>query len=155
MQNNINYHNLKEYFITASDVKLFEFHKDEHYYMGIFTENLGNIFEFDNYYMPYINNDNLSTLETKFPGVFKKISDFPRFKSKYNPVQSYKTMNINNSVRIENAFLRLPKVGRVRFRTKQRICGTRTSVSIRKKASGKYYASILCKQVPQVLFKVK
>lgn len=75
MQNNINYHNLKEYFITASDVKLFEFHKDEHYYMGIFTENLGNIFEFDNYYMPYINNDNLSTLETKFPGVFKKISD--------------------------------------------------------------------------------
>lgn len=75
MRNDINYHNLKEYFITASDVKLFEFYKDDHYYMGIFTENLGNIFEFDNYYMPYINNDNIFTLETKFPGVFKKINN--------------------------------------------------------------------------------
>ena len=96
----------------------------------------------------------LRNLETAYKRFFKKISEFPRFKSKYNPVQSYKTLNINNSVRIENAFLRLPKVGWVRFRTKQRICGTITSVTIRTKASGKYYASILCKQVPQVLFKV-
>ena len=96
----------------------------------------------------------LRNLETAYKRFFKKISEFPRFKSKYNPVQSYKTMNINNSVRIENTFLRLPKVGKVRFRTKQRICGTITSVTIRRKASGKYYASILCKQVPEVLFKV-
>ena len=38
----------------------------------------------------------LRNLETAYKRFFKKISEFPRFKSKYNPVQSYKTMNINN-----------------------------------------------------------
>ena len=39
----------------------------------------------------------LRNLETAYKRFFKRISDFPRFKSKYNPVQSYKTLNINNS----------------------------------------------------------
>lgn len=72
MINDIEYTKLQEYFKTSSDVKLFEFYREQHYYLGIYTENLGNIFDFDNYYMPHINNDNLANLQTKFPGVFKK-----------------------------------------------------------------------------------
>ena len=50
-------------------------------------------------------------------------------------------------------FIRLPKIGFIRFRTKQQILGTITSVTIKRKSSGKYYASIRCKDVPQVIFK--
>ncbi len=75
MINNIEYTKLQEYFKTSCDVKLFEFYKENHYYLGIYTENLGNIFDFDNYYMPYINSDDISKLETKFPSLFKKIDN--------------------------------------------------------------------------------
>lgn len=51
---------------------------------------------------------------------FSNVSGFPRFKSKYNPVQSYNTQNYNNSIRIVGNRIRLPKVGLIRFRTKQK-----------------------------------
>jgi len=95
----------------------------------------------------------LRDLETGYNRFFNQVSDFPKFKSKKHPVQSYRTQNINNSVRIEGNLIRLPKVGFVRFRTKQQILGTITSVTVKRTASGKYYASIKCKDVPQIIFK--
>ena len=73
MINNIEFYKLKEYFKTACDVKIFEHYKEQHYYLGIYTENLANIYDLDNYYIHYINNDTLSNLNTLFPGVFNKI----------------------------------------------------------------------------------
>ena len=72
MINNIEYNQLKEYFKLSTDVKIFEFYKENHYYLGIYTENLGNIYDFDNYYMPYIKSDDINKLETIFPSIFKK-----------------------------------------------------------------------------------
>lgn len=95
----------------------------------------------------------LRNLENAYDRFFNHISGFPRFKSKKNPVQSYRTQNINNSVRIEGNRIRLPKIGFIRFRTKQKILGTITSVTVKRKASGKYYISIQCKDVPQNIFK--
>ena len=95
----------------------------------------------------------LRNLETAFKRFFKGISDYPRYKSKYNSLQSYKTMNINNSIRIEGNRIRLPKVGWIKFRTKQKIKGTIKSVTIKKNPSGKYTLSILCDNVSQKLFK--
>ena len=60
-----------------------------------------------------------------------------------NPVQSYKTNNINNNIRIKDKFIRLPKVGWIRFRTHQKITGQIQSVTVKRKASGKYFISIL------------
>ena len=90
----------------------------------------------------------LRNLETAFERFFKGISNYPKYKSKYNPVQSYKTMNINNNIRIDGRRIRLPKVGMIKFHTKRIITGEISSVTIRKKNSGKYYAAILCKDVP-------
>ena len=95
----------------------------------------------------------LRNLETAFKRFFKGISDYPQYKSKYNPVQSYKTMNINNCIRIRCNRIRLPKVGWIKFRTKQKIKGTIKSVTVKKNPSGKYTVSILCSDVPQKPFK--
>ena len=71
----------------------------------------------------------------------------------YNPLQSYKTININNCIRIKSNRIRLPKVGWIKFRTQQKIKGTIKSVTVRKNPSGKYTLSILCDDIPNKLFK--
>ena len=87
--------------------------------------------------------ESLKNLENAFDRFFKHLSKYPRYKSKYNPVQSYKTNNINNNIRIEGKHIRLPKVGWIRFRTHQKISGKIQSVTVKQKASGKYFVSIL------------
>ncbi len=69
------YNELKECFQNSPDANIYEFYKDNHYFLCMYTENQGNIAELDAYYMPIINEGNLTKLETIFPGVFKKIND--------------------------------------------------------------------------------
>lgn len=95
----------------------------------------------------------LRNLETAFQRFFHEKSNYPRYKSKYNPLQSYKTININNCIRIKGNRIRLPKVGWIKFRTQQKIKGTIKSVTVRKNPSGKYTLSILCDDIPNKLFK--
>ena len=97
--------------------------------------------------------ESLKNLENAFDRFFKHLSKYPRYKSKYNPVQSYKTNNINNNIRIMDKWIRLPKVGWIRFRTHQKISGKIQSVTVKQKASGKYFVSILCKDVTRHVFK--
>jgi putative transposase len=77
--------------------------------------------------------ESLKNLENAFDRFFKHLSNYPCYKSKYNPVQSYKTNNINNNIRIEGKRIRLPKVGWIRFRTHQKISGKIQSVTVKKK----------------------
>ena len=56
-------------------------------------------------------------------------------------------------IRIKDKFIRLPKVGWIRFRTHQKITGQIQSVTVKRKASGKYFISILCKNVTRHIFK--
>ena len=56
-------------------------------------------------------------------------------------------------IRIKDKFIRLPKVGWIRFRTHQKITGQIQSVTVKRKASGKYFVSILCKDVTRHVFK--
>lgn len=51
-------------------------------------------------------------LETAFRNFFRdKRIGFPQWKSSKKSKMAYKTNNINNSIRIENGKLRLPKIG--------------------------------------------
>ena len=95
----------------------------------------------------------LRNLETAFQRFFHEKSNYPQYKSKYNPLQSYKTININNCIRIKSNRIRLPKVGWIKFRTQQKIKGTIKSVTVRKNPSGKYTLSILCDDIPNKIFK--
>lgn len=80
-------------------------------------------------------------------------SEEPRFKSKRNPTQSYTTKFTNDNIAFYDHFLRLPKVGLVRFAKSREIEGRILSATIRKNPVGKYFVSLLCetdiKPLPQ------
>lgn len=81
---------------------------------------------------------------------FKKQNDRPRFKSKRNPVQSYKT-NIEKKnqlpeVSIVGNKLKLPKLKWVRFANSKQVEGRILSATIRRTASGKYFVSLLAER---------
>ena len=65
----------------------------------------------------------LRNLESEYDIFFNHISDFHRFNSKKNPVQSYHTQNVSKSVSIEYNHIRLSKIGFICYRTKnERLC---------------------------------
>lgn len=83
-------------------------------------------------------------LETAYKNFFKKQTKFPKFKSKRKSSHSYRTINQNGTIRIDNNLLKLPKVGYVKLNFHRelpqgyKIC----SATISEK-NGKYYASVL------------
>ena len=81
---------------------------------------------------------------------FKKQNERPRFKSKRNPVQSYKT-NIQGKsqlpeVSILGNILKLPKLKWVRFANSKQVAGRILNATIRRTASGKYFVALLVEQ---------
>ncbi|MDE5884437.1 MAG: transposase [Oscillospiraceae bacterium] len=77
---------------------------------------------------------------------------FPKFKSRRRSKNSYTTNHQNGSVRIENGYIRLPKIEFVRIKQHREIPeGYKIkSVTISQSASGKYDASILFEYENQV-----
>lgn len=83
-------------------------------------------------------------LETAFNNFYTKPKTcFPKYKSKKNNRQSYKTNNVSNGIRIENGKLKLPKLGFVKIKQHRLFNGKIKSATISKNPSGKYYVSIL------------
>ena len=76
---------------------------------------------------------------------------FPKYKSKKNSSQSYKTNNISNCIRIENSKLKLPKLGFVKIKQHRLFNGRIKSATISKTSSGKYHVSILVEEANDLL----
>jgi len=77
----------------------------------------------------------------------------PKFKSKRNGHQSYKTNNVNNSIRInfETRHIKLPILGWVKFRDNRVFNAQIRSATVSKDPSNRFYVSILIdKVVPRV-----
>ena len=92
-----------------------------------------------------------NNLQKAFKNFFKHRADKPVFKSKKNNRQSYTTINRKNSIRFENGKLRLPKVGFV-YGVWSRFCeGMIKSVTVKMKANGKFFISVLTEQKPKVI----
>ena len=70
----------------------------------------------------------------------------PKFKSKHDK-QSYTTKNVNNSIRIVNNMMLLPKIGIIKFDYHREVCGIIKRATITKSKSGKYYISLICDSV--------
>ena len=70
---------------------------------------------------------------------------FPNFRSKHKSCASYTTNLINGNIRLENGYLKLPKVGCVKIVQHRQIPDGYVikSVTVSQEPSGKYYASIL------------
>ncbi|KZL92717.1 IS200/IS605 family element RNA-guided endonuclease TnpB [Clostridium magnum] len=85
----------------------------------------------------------LKKLETSYKNFFKG-SGFPKFKSKHNYFQSYKTTYSHNNIEIKGNHIKLPKVGLVKFINHREIQGKIVNATISKTNTGKYFVSICC-----------
>jgi len=87
-------------------------------------------------------------LKTAYDNFFRKLkSGKPtnlKFKSKHNPKNSYRTISVNNSIRVEENKIRLPKLGFVKFKKSREVSGKIKSVTVSKNILGRYYISVLC-----------
>jgi putative transposase len=86
----------------------------------------------------------IRNLADSFDRFFKRQNADPRFKCRKNPVQSYTTKYTNGNIAIEGHFLKLPKLGRIRFANSRPLDGRILSATVRQNAAGKYFVSILC-----------
>ena len=97
-------------------------------------------------------------LEDSYKNFFKKISNYPSFKSKYSK-QSYRTPCIRSSYKgksysnivldLEIKKIRLPKLGLVDirgYRNLNKIDGRIINATIEKETTGKYYVSVLVEE---------
>ena len=84
----------------------------------------------------------VENLADSFDRYYKKQNKYPRFKSKKNPVQSYTTKYTNGNIAVEDNYLKLPKLGWVRFAKSREVKGRILSATIRRNPSGKYFVSI-------------
>lgn len=86
----------------------------------------------------------LRNLTDGFDRFFKQQNQYPHFKSKKNPVQSYTTKQTNGNIAILGKKLKLPKLGLVTFAKSREVAGRILNATIRRNPSGKYFVSLLC-----------
>jgi len=87
-------------------------------------------------------------LKTAYDNFFRKLKAGQptnlKFKSKHNPKHSYRTISVNNSIRVEDNCIRLPKLGFVRFKKSREVLGKIKSVTVSRNILNRYYISVLC-----------
>lgn len=93
----------------------------------------------------------LKDLDMAFQKFFKEHSGYPKFKSKKNRYESYRTSCTNNNVRYDNRKIKLPKIGWVKTKDKQLPQGRILNATISQEPNGHYYCSLCCTdvEVPQ------
>lgn len=82
----------------------------------------------------------LRDLETAYQNFFKGRNGYPKYKSKHNHKQTYRT--ISKGIRIEGKNLNLPKLGLVRMEQSREIQGKIVNATITRTASGRYLVSL-------------
>lgn len=90
----------------------------------------------------------LYDLDKAYVNFFEKRAKHPRFKSKHNPRQSYRTLNSHNTIRIENKHVRLPKVGFVKIRQAVKNADILNAI-VEKCPSGKYFVVLTVRFEPK------
>jgi len=83
-------------------------------------------------------------LNHAYQKLFKEHKGFPKFKSRKFPKQSYQCNAVNHNIKlVDQHHLKLPKLGRLRFKAGRQPVGQIKNVTIRLSATGKFYAIIL------------
>lgn len=81
-------------------------------------------------------------LNNAYKGFFEDGKGFPQFKRKRGE-ESYTTTKAK-SIKVDEKYIQLPTLGKMRYRKSRNIEGRICKATIRRSASGKYYVSILC-----------
>ena len=91
----------------------------------------------------------VGNVDSAYSRYYDKLGGKPKFKSKKNEIQSYKTKfnktPKGGSIRIEGNHIQLPKLGLVKFAKSREVSGSIKNATIRRTPSGKYFISIACK----------
>ncbi|MDE5415092.1 IS200/IS605 family element RNA-guided endonuclease TnpB [Alkalihalobacterium chitinilyticum] len=85
----------------------------------------------------------VENLADSYQRYYKKQNKAPKFKSKKNKVQSYTTKQTNGNIAVQDKYIKLPKLGLVRFAKSREVDGRIINATIRRNPSGKYFVSIL------------
>lgn len=118
--------------------------------LTIFKKNLPWLKEVDKFALQ----NALKNLADAYSRFFKKQARYPRFKSKKNPNQSYKTTFTNNNISMEDNFIKLPKLKLVELAKSRDVVGKIISATVRKYPSDKYFVSIITEQEIKELPKI-
>ena len=91
----------------------------------------------------------LKDLDTAYQNFFRRVkrgekSGYPRFKSKHNHRQSYKS---KANIKVFENSVQLPKLGKVKCRISKEVKGRILSATISRNPSGKYFVSLCCTDV--------
>jgi putative transposase len=92
----------------------------------------------------------LRHLERAYENFFRKRGGYPRFKSKRS-AQSYRTMNVRESIRVDGDSIRLPKAGTVKIRNTRDFAGRILSATVTRTAGGRYYITLQVEEEAEVL----
>ena len=91
--------------------------------------------------------NSLRDLERGFKNFFARRANHPRFKSKHDNKQSYRTNYTHGNIAIREKLIKLPKLGWIKAKISCPIEGRILNVTVSRTASGKFFISICCTDV--------
>jgi len=95
-------------------------------------------------------------LAEAFKKFFKEHVGYPKFKSRKYSRQSYRSERVNNNIqKVNDSYIKLPKLGEMKFKFGKDIPEVIKSVTIRRSPAGKYYAVLLVEDEKQVFNKTQ
>ncbi len=80
----------------------------------------------------------LRDLDVAYKNFFKHLGRYPRFKSKHDNHQSYRTINQGGNIRIVGKYIKLPKLGYVKVKQSMEV-GHINHAVVERTPSGKYF----------------
>lgn len=89
----------------------------------------------------------LKDLDVAYKNFFSGRSGYPKFKSRKNRHQSYRTSFTNNNIAFVDKHIKLPKLGLVKVRDKQVPHGRILNATISQEPDGRFYCSLCCTDV--------
>ena len=94
----------------------------------------------------------LQDLDAAFQNFFRRTKKgekpgYPRFKSKHDHRQSYKSKCVGTNIKVLDKAVQLPKLGKVNCRISKEVKGRILSATISRSPSGKYFVALCCTDV--------
>ena len=94
----------------------------------------------------------LRDLDTAYQNFFHRVkkgekTGYPRFKSKHDHRQSYKSKCVGTNIKVLDKAVQLPKLGLVKCRISKDVRGRILSAAVSQNPSGKYFVALCCTDV--------
>lgn len=94
----------------------------------------------------------LRDLDTAYQNFFRRVKKaakpgYPKFKSKRNHRQSYKSKCVGSNIKVLEGAVQLPKLGKVKCRISKPVEGRILSATVSQTPSGKYFVALCCTDV--------